>query len=429
MSTSVGHYERREPIGTTRLEAYDLPSIMAMLALVGIGLISIYSATYQTPMAGYFTKQLVFAVVGSVLFLAALLAPTHLIRASIPLLYGLALVLLVAVLIPGIGVKIHGQRCWIALGGFQFQPSEFGKLATLSMVGFFVAQRGRAFEGIRDMLKVIGIVVLPMGLVLLEKDAGTASVYAAMLLGVLLWLGVRHLIIFLLVSVPISAVAAIHAAMYGTFLSLGCVALGATMISFAIERRWWAPLVTLTLVVFTSYGSSIAFEHLPEYQRGRIRTFFEPEKYPKEEGYHVLQSLIAIGSGGITGKGYLHGTQTQLRYIPEQWTDFIFSVPAEEFGFLGAAIVLGLYGFLLVRLERIFRATRDPVASVLTFGFAVMMLYHVFVNVGMTVGLVPVMGIPLPLMSAGGTALIANMVTLGLILNFHRRERYIERMQ
>ncbi|RMF34921.1 MAG: rod shape-determining protein RodA [Chlorobiota bacterium] len=428
MSTYVEHYEGREPLGTTRLEAYDLPSIMAMLALVGIGLISIYSATYQTPMAGYFTKQLVFAVVGSVLFLVAFFAPTHIIRASTPLLYGLAVVLLVAVLIPGIGVKIHGQRCWIALGGFQFQPSEFGKLATLLMVGFFVAQRGRAFGGIRDILKVIGIVVVPMGLVLLEKDAGTASVYAAMLLGVLLWAGIRLLIIFLLVLVPITAVTAIHAVMYDTYLALGAVALVAAGISFAIERRWWAPVATLVLVAVTSYASSVTFEHLPEYQRGRIRTFFEPEKYPKEEGYHVLQSLIAIGSGGITGKGYLHGTQTQLRYIPEQWTDFIFCVPAEEFGFVGAAIVLGLYGFLLVRLERIYRAARDPVASVLTFGFAVMMLYHVFVNIGMTVGLVPVMGIPLPFLSAGGTALVANMATLGLILNFHRRERLLERM-
>lgn len=230
-------------------------------------------------------------------------APTNFIRASIPLLYGVALVLLVAVLIPGIGVKIHGQRCWIALGGFQFQPSEFGKLATLLMVGFFVAQRGRAFGGMRDMLKVIGIIIVPMGLVLLEKDAGTASVYAAMLLGVLLWAGVRLLIVFLLVLVPISAVTAMHAVMYNTFLALGAVALVAAAISFALERRWWAPVATLVLVAVTSYASSVAFEHLPEYQRGRIRTFFEPEKYPKEEGYHVLQSLIAIGSGGVTGKG------------------------------------------------------------------------------------------------------------------------------
>ena len=429
MNTDVLYNERSEPIGLARLEAYELPTIMAMVALISVGLISIYSATYQTPMATYFTKQLVYAAVGSALFLISMYVPIHLLRASIPLMYGIALVLLVAVLIPGIGVKIHGQRCWISIGGFQFQPSEFAKLATLLMVGFYIAQRKRAFRGIGDLLKVIGIVVLPMMLVLLEKDAGTASVYAAMLLGVLLWIGVPLLIIYLLVLAPIIAVTAVHAAMYGTIGILVAVACLAAVIAYVIQRRWWAPVVMLVTALVISYGSTTVFEHLPEYQRGRIRTFFEPEKYPKEEGYHVLQSLLAIGSGGITGKGYLHGTQTQLRYIPEQWTDFIFCVPAEEFGFIGAAIVLSLYGFLLLRLVRIYRVVRDPVASVLTFSFTAMMLYHVFVNIGMTLGLVPVMGIPLPLMSAGGTALVATMTTIGLILNFYRRQRYIERMQ
>jgi len=429
MNTDVLYHERSELIGLARLEAYELPTIMAMVALISVGLISIYSATYQTPMATYFTKQLVYAAVGSALFLISMYVPIHLLRASIPLMYGIALVLLVAVLIPGIGVKIHGQRCWISIGGFQFQPSEFAKLATLLMVGFYIAQRKRAFRGTGDLLKVIGIVVLPMMLVLLEKDAGTASVYAAMLLGVLLWIGVPLLIIYLLVLAPIIAVTAVHAAMYGTIGILVAVACLAAVIAYVIQRRWWAPVVMLVTALVISYGSTTVFEHLPEYQRGRIRTFFEPEKYPKEEGYHVLQSLIAIGSGGITGKGYLHGTQTQLRYIPEQWTDFIFCVPAEEFGFIGAAIVLSLYGFLLLRLVRIYRVVRDPVASVLTFSFTAMMLYHVFVNIGMTLGLVPVMGIPLPLMSAGGTALVATMTTIGLILNFYRRQRYIERMQ
>jgi len=429
MNTDVLYNERSEPIGLARLEAYELPTIMAMVALISVGLISIYSATYQTPMATYFTKQLVYAAVGSALFLISMYVPIHLLRASIPLMYGIALVLLVAVLIPGIGVKIHGQRCWISIGGFQFQPSEFAKLATLLMVGFYIAQRKRAFRGIGDLLKVIGIVVLPMMLVLLEKDAGTASVYAAMLLGVLLWIGVPLLIIYLLVLTPIIAVTAVHAAMYGTIGILVVVACLAAVIAYVIQRRWWAPVVMLVTALVISYGSTTVFEHLPEYQRGRIRTFFEPEKYPKEDGYHVLQSLIAIGSGGITGKGYLHGTQTQLRYIPEQWTDFIFCVPAEEFGFIGAAIVLSLYGFLLLRLVRIYRVVRDPVASVLTFSFTAMVLYHVFVNIGMTLGLVPVMGIPLPLMSAGGTALVATMTTIGLILNFYRRQRYIERMQ
>ncbi|GIV53848.1 MAG: rod shape-determining protein RodA [Candidatus Kapaibacterium sp.] len=418
-----------EPLRTTQLEAYDFPTIMATVVLVGIGLISIYSATYQTPMASYFSKQLIFALVGAGVFVVALFAPVHLVRASIPLLYGVALVLLLAVLVPGIGVKIHGQRCWIAIGGFQFQPSEFAKLATLLMAGFQVASWPSRSPSGRELLQLLGIVLVPMVLVLLEKDAGTASVFAAMLLGILLLVGVPMVVLLSLVVVPVSAITAIHGAMYHTVVGMLVVAVIASTVGYVLDRRWWAPVVILAVVGLVSYGSTIAFGHLPEYQRGRIRTFFEPEKYPKEEGYHVLQSLIAIGSGGVTGKGYLHGTQTQLRYIPEQWTDFIFCVPAEEFGFIGAAIVLVLYGIVLLRLERIWRYSSDPVASVLTFGFATVVLYHVLVNVGMTIGLMPVMGIPLPLMSAGGTALLVNMATIGLILNFHRRARLVERLQ
>lgn len=429
MSMYAQTYDSSEPLQASTLDAYELPTIMAMVALVSIGLISIYSATYQTPMASYFSKQLVFAAVGSVAFAIAYFAPVHLVRMSIPLLYGVALVLLVAVLIPGIGVKIHGQRCWIAIGGFQFQPSEFAKLATLLMAGSAIAQRRGAVRTVRDLATVIAIVLVPMVLVVLEKDAGTASVFAAMLLGLLLWIGMPLIIVLSLVLVPIAAITAVHATMYDTLLGLVSLAIVSAAVAYVLDRRWWAPLVALAVVGVVSYASTFVFDHLPEYQRGRIRTFFEPEKYPKEEGYHVLQSLIAIGSGGIVGKGYLQGTQTQLRYIPEQWTDFIFCVPAEEFGFVGAAIVLVLYGFLLLRLERLYRHARDPVASVATFGFAVVLLYHVLVNVGMTLGLVPVMGIPLPFMSAGGTALLVNMTTLGLILNFHRRARLVERLQ
>lgn len=429
MSYTASIYDDSEPLHATRLDAYELPTIMAMVALVSVGLISIYSATYQTPMASYFTKQLLFAIVGSGAFLIAFWMPVHLLRVAIPLIYGVALVLLVAVLIPGIGVKIHGQRCWIAIGSFQFQPSEFAKLATLLMAGLHAAQQRTEEWRTEEIARLLGIVLLPMVLVVLEKDAGTASVFAAMGLGLLLWVGIRLVVILSLVLVPVTAITAIHATMYHTWIGLAVLVLLAALIAFVVERQWWAPLVVLAVIGVVAYGSSIAFEHLPEYQRGRIRTFFEPEKYPKDEGYHVLQSLIAIGSGGITGKGYLQGTQTQLRYIPEQWTDFIFCVPAEEFGFVGAVIVLLLYGFLLLRLERIYRYARDPVASVLTFGFAVVLLYHIFVNVGMTVGLVPVMGIPLPFMSAGGTALVVNMTTLGIVLNFHRRARLVERLR
>ncbi|MBL7999906.1 MAG: rod shape-determining protein RodA, partial [Candidatus Kapabacteria bacterium] len=298
--------------------------------------------------------------------------------------------------------------------------SEFAKVATLLMIGRFVEGKGVNVQNIRDLRYVVGIVILPVLLILGEPDTGTATVFMAMLLGVLLWAGADLFMLFVIGVLPVVGITAIYGVMYETTIPIIiCITVLALVVLY-FRRGVVLSAVVVAAFIAIGVGISPVYNKLPDHQKSRIKTFFEPEKYPKDEGYHVIQSMMAVGSGGLTGKGFLHGTQTQLRYIPEQWTDFIFCVPGEEFGFIGSVTVLGLLAFLILRILRIARFCRDEFSTVVAFGFASILLYHTFVNIGMAIGVFPVMGIPLPFMSSGGTALIVNMCTMGILLNFYR---------
>lgn len=410
-----------ESIGKEAPLQIDFAMMLSMFGLIAIGLTSIYSATYDASMSKYFSKQLVFAGLGLVSMVSAIFVSDRWLRAIAPVLYAVSVVLLIAVLIPGIGMKINGQRCWINLGGFQFQPSELAKIATLLMVAKFMDEKGVNLRMLRDFLQLSGIVLLPLILVLLEKDTGTTSVFFSMLMGILLWGGAELYFLYIAAALPFVGISAMYGTIYSNklpfFVITGLISAG--LLAF---RRFFV-LSGIVIVLFLSLGFVITpfFNRMPEYQQARIKTFFEPEKYPKDEGYHVIQSMMAVGSGGLLGKGFLKGTQTQLRYIPEQWTDFIYCVPGEEFGFVGSVTVLGLLGFLILRIERVAKTVRNQFASTVCIGIASILLYHTIVNIGMAIGLFPVMGIPLPFLSSGGTALIANMTGIGLVLNFYRQ--------
>ncbi len=400
------------------IDIFDFPTLLVMLSLIAIGLISIYSATYDAEMSKFFTKQLVFTGVGALGLVVAMFMPTHWLKLSTPVLYGISLLFLVAVLI--FGHTINGQKCWLSIGGFQFQPSEFAKLTTLLMLGRFLEGKGVNIKSIRDLGIMAGIVFLPMLLVLAEKDTGTSSVFMAMLMGTLLWGGADLFMLYVLACLPFVGVSGMYAELqqirYPMFAILAVVSAGA----IAFRRNIVITAVTIVMFIGIGFSTGVVFNHLPAHSQGRIRTLFEPEKFPRDEGYHVIQSMMAVGSGGLTGKGFLHGTQTQLRYIPEQWTDFIFCVPGEEFGFIGSVTVLGLLGFLILRIERIARVVKSEFESTIAFGLAAVLLYHTIVNIGMAIGVFPIMGIPLPFLSSGGTALIVNMTAIGMLLNFYR---------
>lgn len=401
---------------------FDFRTLLVTVGLVAIGLISIYSATYESGASSTFTSQLVFAIGGLVAMLTIAFVPERLVRFSVLPIYGVGLVLLVLVLF--IGTVTKGAKSWIDLGAMSLQPSELAKFGTLMMAALFVSREGKDLGNWRDLGTLVGIVFLPIVLIMLEPDFGSSSVYMMMLMGVALWAGAD---LFLLFAISAPAFVAI-AGFFGQtqmFIALGVVLL--CMISF--RRSILVTALGFLLSVGVGFSTGYAYDHvLKPHQQKRIQTFMNPELDPKGSGYHVIQSMLAVGSGGLTGKGFLRGTQTQLRYIPEQWTDFIFCVPTEEFGFIGGALVISLLTALIWFAIDTASHLRDKFQSTICIGIATIFLYHMTINIGMAIGLVPVMGIPLPFLSKGGSSLLLNMSMVGLLLNFYRYRTDVRRL-
>jgi rod shape determining protein RodA len=267
-------------------------------------------------------------------------------------------------------------------------------------------------------LIAISIVVAPMILILAQPDLGTTVVFFAMLLPVLYWAGASN---FVLAAI-IAPILAATGALFGTLTFLVTLLISGALLYITRQNRF-AAAVAFALTLAIGLSVQAVYERLPGYQQKRISTFLNPELDPKGAGYNVVQSKVAIGSGGFLGKGYLQGTQTQLNFIPEQWTDFIFCVPGEEFGFLGASIVLTLFIALLLHGIKVASLSKNKFASAAAIGITGIFTIHVLINVGMSMGLLPVIGIPLPFLSYGGSALIANMVMVGLLMNFYANRK------
>lgn len=400
----------------------DWGLLLAVAGVLGMGLISIYSATYETGASSFFSKQVVYAIVGIVSAIALFFVPERwMSRLSVPM-YGVGILMLVAVLTP-LGHEVNGQRCWIQIGGFTFQPSELAKFTTLLAVAKYASRKGFDVRTIRDVLILGAMVLLPVALIMFQPDTGSATVFLAMAVGIYLWMGADLFLMYLLAVVPFVCVAALYGVLFDTPLWFIIAIVLASAGAFMFKRN--VILTTVAVVVLLGVGVSVkpVFDNLEVYKQKRLITLFEPERNPRGEGYHVIQSILAVGSGGITGKGFLKGTQTQLRYIPEQWTDFIFCVPTEEFGFVGGVIVIGLLASIILRAITIAGQVRTKFASTIAIGFGSLLLYHTVVNIGMSIGLFPVMGIPLPFLSAGGTALIIYLSLVGMLLNFYKTRR------
>ncbi len=392
---------------------FDFRTFLVTVTLVALGLISIYSATYDSGASEIFRSQLMYAIAGLTVMIATAFAPERWVRVSSFAIYGLGLLLLVAVIF--VGTAVHGQKNWIVLGSFSLQPSEMMKVGTLMMCALFISREGKELTYWRDLGATVGIVLLPVALIATE-DFGSASVYLFMLLAIAFWGGAD---LFLLFSVVAPAFVAV-AALFGPtplYIALGVVLL---LMIFLFRRSILVTALGFALSVVIGFSTEIAFEHLPPHMKNRIETFLNPQLDPQGAGYHVIQSTLAVGSGGLSGKGFLHGTQTQLRYIPEQWTDFIFCVPTEEFGFIGGMLVMVLLVSLIWLAVDTAAHLRSRFESMICFGIAGIFLYHMTINIGMAIGLVPVMGIPLPFLSKGGSSLILNMFMVGLLLNFYR---------
>ena len=326
----------------------------------------------------YVVRQAVFAGIG-VVALAALVAldPRRLARVRQGL-YAVLLGLLVLVLVGG--AAIRGSRRWIDLGFFQFQPSEFGKLLLVLALAAFLAERGKRVMEAGTVATAVALTAAPAALVFVEPDFGTALVFLALLAGTLFVAGTRWLHL-------------------GVLASLGVLA--------AVGLIWLLPAAGVTV--------------LKPYQYERITAFADPQGASPETTYNVEQSITAIGAGGLDGRGVAGATQTNLDYLPEHATDFVFASLGEQRGFFGAAMLLLLYLLLLWRGVRIVSLAGDAFSAIAAGGIVVGLLFSIFINVGMTMGIAPVTGIPLPFVSVGGSSMVANLAAVGVLLGIHAR--------
>jgi rod shape determining protein RodA len=349
---------------------FDWPLLAVTLVICGLGLLQIYSATLER-FQGSWYKQAIYIGLGIILMWIISSIDYHTLMAQVPALYIAAVSLLLAVLL--IGQRAFGSTRWIRLpGNLHLQVSEFAKLVIILLVARYMTERRTGNLDLKELLKIGGLVLVPMLLIMKEPDLGTALTY-----------------------LPI--------------LAMGVVFAG-------LPWKYWVALGLIVLVVVP-----VGFQFLKPYQKDRLVSFLDPDRDPKGSGYQVIQSKIAVGAGGMWGKGVTKGTQTQLRFLPVPHTDFIFSAFSEEHGFVGVMVVLSLYFLLLLQIVQNAQTSPDRAGVYICMGVAALLLFHLLVNVGMVVGRMPTTGIPLPLMSYGGSSIWSVFLMLGLVNNVRLR--------
>ena len=388
----------------------DLPLLLAAVALVCVGLLMVYSAT-SIPGAhqGLWSRQLVWALIAFAV--GWVVASLHY-RAYDALawpLYALALLLLLLVLVKGSSAM--GARRWLDLGPVRFQPSELAKVATVLVLARRFDKEKLDLRRFAQWFPALLIALVPFALVAKEPDLGTSLTFPVILIAMFFWAGMPPGQLLLGLSPVLNA--ALFFFTGGLWWSAGLVA----VVLGVVRPR----LVTLSAVLLLNVGVGYAlphvWNHLHDYQKRRIETFLNPGEDPYRAGYQIIQSRIAIGSGGLKGTGFLKGTQKGLAFLPMRHTDFIFSVVGEEWGLLGTLTVVLLYAVLVLRGFRLALVARSGFASLLVVGVVSGLFYHIMVNILMTIGWAPVTGLPLPLVSYGGTALVANGIQIGLLQN------------
>ena len=363
------------------LRRLDLVLLLAVAALVGYGLWAIAGITrFDVPGDPHYhlVRQAIAAALGVVAFGIALVVPPSLLERHWRTLYGGTIGLMVLVFV--VASAIRGSKRWLVIGPFQFQPSEFGKTLFVLAVAGFLAERSRRAGSLRTVLEAIGLGLVPIGLVFIQPDLGTAMVYTAALSAVLFVAGTRW-----------------------THLA----ALGAVTVLAVVSVLWLLPAAGVQL--------------LKPYQTARVTGFTNPSSDPTGQTYNVTQSETAIGAGQASGRGVSGASQTRLAYLPEHATDFVFASFAEQRGFLGVSILLLLYLLVVWRGLRVITVAGNFFSAVVAGGIVFGFLFQVFVNVGMTMGIAPVTGIPLPFVTVGGSSMVANLLAIGVLQSIHAR--------
>ena len=398
----------------------DWVMVSLFLVLVFMGWINIYAAVYNDEHNSIFDisqsygKQLIWIGTALALGLAVLITDTKFFTAFAYVIYGGTILLLIAVLLTG--KEIAGSKSWFELGSFALQPAEFAKFSTNLAIARYLSGLNINVKDLKTKLIPVAILGLPALLILLQNDTGSALVYAAFVLvlyrqglsGNLLLIGVFTAILFLMTL------------LFNEYIILSVIVAIGALLFFFIRKNRKNILILIGLVLLASaftVSVEYAFENLMEpHQKARINVLLGKDIDLKGAGYNVNQSKIAIGSGGFLGKGFLKGTQTKYNFVPEQSTDFIFCTVGEEWGFLGVTVVIGLFVLLFIRIVQMAERQRSDFSRIYGYGVAAILFFHFVVNIGMTIGLMPVIGIPLPFFSYGGSSLWAFTILLFIFI-------------
>jgi len=399
----------------SRVRQLDKALVVSVGLLALYGLATLYSAgqtDVPTFVATIWERQLIW--LGLSLAVAGLTFRTspRLLEWATPFVYAIAVFLLVLTLFIGTGAgTAAGSRSWLAIGGHRFgQPAELAKLAVILLLARWLAALREAPATLRDLIVPGLIAGLPAVLVLKQPDLGSAIVFVAILFVMLFWAGTKPSLLLLAASPVIGLVLAVSTVAWGVWIAV-----------LAGLLLWWRPYLWEGLAVMglNVLGGVLAlpfWNRLAPYQQNRLLSFLNPDVDPRAAGWHVIQSRVAVGSGGLLGKGFTEGTQKRLAFLPAQHTDFIFSIVGEELGFVGVLIALILFAWLLFVLLRIARRATDPFSSLCVFGVAGLFFTHIVENVGMTINLMPITGIPLPFFSYGGSFLLVCSIGVGVAL-------------
>lgn len=376
---------RRRPEKRLSFGGFDPILSVSVLLLLGFGVVLVYAATRDWFASNsldpqyYLKRQIINVIIGIALAFGATIVDYRLLRAYTPIVWGVGVLGLIAVLIPGIGSTVNGARSWIAFpGGFQIQPAELAKISIIVGMALILSERlsSEANPTDRQVLQALAVAAVPLLLIIAQPDLGTVLIIAASVV---------------------------------------------TMIAVSGARARW--VIGLLLLGVTGIYLAVATGQVSDYQLRRLRSFVDPLADPQASGYQLRQARVTIGSGGFFGKGLFNGPQTNGRFVPEQHTDFIFTVSGEELGFLGSVLILILFLVILMRAFSIARRTNDLFGKMVCVGVISWFSFQIFENIGMTMGLMPMTGVPLPFLSYGGSSMFATMIGIGLLQNVYQRSR------
>lgn len=431
------------------LSMFDYLLLLAVLILVGMGIMFIYSSSINSEgvsVTNEYIKQIIWTSLGLVIMIFATIYDYRKFQKVAPYFYGILLCVLVLVLIPHVGRKVNGARSWLGIGDFGIQPSEFGKIFYILFLAKFFDET-ESMKPMRRFILAGCIFMLPFGLIMIQPDMGTASVYFPIFIVMCFMAGIpisyiMYLLLFAVSTIMFCILPVWNSEIAKTPLKaisiltdfklrmLLIIAVGLIASIGIIVRRYFhgpkyfkwiayfSSIITLGLIFSIAAGKV-----LKPYQIMRLIIFIDPSIDPRGAGWNIIQSKVAIGAGGMLGQSYLHGTQSHYRFLPQQSTDFIFSILSEEFGFLGGMVVFGLYLFIIFKILVLMKRCSNHYGTYIASGVFAIFSFHFFINVGMVMGIMPITGIPLLFLSYGGSSLWTAMTCIGLIMSINYRLR------